>query len=694
MRFLRLSALLLGVLTAALSHTPAHAQVDLSTLGAPPGGVQPGDVLVLERAGTPPHLYGAPTTTFTGSGVGITTATITAGHLVLTKSDGTSVDAGQVVGTSGTNGNPGAAGVGIASAVVNGAGHLILTRSDASTIDAGYVVGPAGAGGAGSYTLPAATSSTLGGVIPGTGFVIAGGVITPDSTIVALRSALSAAAFSGAYADLTGRPTIPSNTNQLVNGAGFLTSAPVASVAGRTGAIVLSASDISGLSAVATSGAYASLTGLPTIPPAFTLAPAASGVLGGVKPSSTIAVAGDGTASLAQNGATSGQVPQWNGSTWLPATVTTGGTTYTLPTASASVLGGIKIGAGLSIAGDGTVSSSGASYTLPPATVSVLGGVKPGANIAVAGDGTISTAAPYSLTSAGIASALGFAPVNPSSLAAVATSGAYSSLTGLPTIPTNTNQLTNGAGFLTTAPVASVAGRTGAITLSASDVSGLASVATSGAYGSLTGTPTLLQIGTTAGTAADAGALATSLAGKLAAASNLSDVASVATARTNLGLATVAASGSYLDLSNRPAVLALGTTAGTAAAGNDSRIVGAAQTSALSAGSVPIPYSALTGTPSPVPFVRSAYTTSGALASTDTLSLLNCSSACALTLAAGTTDGQTDLIKNIGTAGSTVTANIDGTASTVVTFTATAAGTIRDSVRLRWSATDSTWFAE
>ena len=38
---------------------------------------------------------------------------------------------------------------------------------------------------------------------------------------------------------------------------------------------------------------------------------------------------------------------------------------------------------------------------------------------------------------------------NTSSLATVATSGAYSDLTGSPTIPTNTNQLTNGAGFTT-----------------------------------------------------------------------------------------------------------------------------------------------------------------------------------------------------------------------------------------------------
>lgn len=54
------------------------------------------------------------------------------------------------------------------------------------------------------------------------------------------------------------------------------------------------------------------------------------------------------------------------------------GSDYTLPTASGSTLGGIKLGTGLSIDGNGVVSVSGGSsdYTLPTATTSVLGGVK------------------------------------------------------------------------------------------------------------------------------------------------------------------------------------------------------------------------------------------------------------------------------------------------------------------------------
>ena len=60
-------------------------------------------------------------------------------------------------------------------------------------------------------------------------------------------------------------------------------------------------------------------------------------------------------------------------------------------------------------------------------------------------------------------------------LATVATTGAYSDLTGRPTIPTLTSQLTNDSGFLTTNAVSSVAGKTGAVSLVKGDV-GLSSV--------------------------------------------------------------------------------------------------------------------------------------------------------------------------------------------------------------------------
>jgi hypothetical protein len=66
---------------------------------------------------------------------------------------------------------------------------------------------------------------------------------------------------------------------------------------------------------------------------------------------------------------------------------------YILPAATTSTLGGVKIGANISIAPDGTISvSSASSYVLPAATTSTLGGVKIGANLTISPDGTLNAA--------------------------------------------------------------------------------------------------------------------------------------------------------------------------------------------------------------------------------------------------------------------------------------------------------------
>ena len=64
--------------------------------------------------------------------------------------------------------------------------------------------------------------------------------------------------------------------------------------------------------------------------------------------------------------------------------------TATLPTASATVLGGIKVGNNLSIDPITGILSAGNSYVLPAATNSTLGGVKAGAGVNIAVDGTLS----------------------------------------------------------------------------------------------------------------------------------------------------------------------------------------------------------------------------------------------------------------------------------------------------------------
>lgn len=144
------------------------------------------------------------------------------------------------------------------SAVVLGPGLAIT----AGTLDL--------AGGGSGYVLPAATSKALGGVIVGANLGVSSGTIS-------LSGANVAAAL----------------------GYTPLSAAPVTSVAGRSGAVTLSAADVSGLAKVATSGAYGDLSGTPA---AYTLPAATAKALGGVIVGANLSVAGDGTVSLAGAG--------------------------------------------------------------------------------------------------------------------------------------------------------------------------------------------------------------------------------------------------------------------------------------------------------------------------------------------------------------------------------------------------------
>lgn len=66
------------------------------------------------------------------------------------------------------------------------------------------------------------------------------------------------------------------------------------------------------------------------------------------------------------------------------------GSSYTLPTASASTLGGVKVGKNLTVTDDGTLNADAEPYTLPIALPTRLGGMKPGKGLAEAEDGTMS----------------------------------------------------------------------------------------------------------------------------------------------------------------------------------------------------------------------------------------------------------------------------------------------------------------
>ena len=82
------------------------------------------------------------------TGVGVSTAAVNAsGHLIITKTDNSTIDAGSVIGAQGERGYTGADGVSVVDAGVNNSGHLILAFSNNSTVDAGYVIGEKGDSG-------------------------------------------------------------------------------------------------------------------------------------------------------------------------------------------------------------------------------------------------------------------------------------------------------------------------------------------------------------------------------------------------------------------------------------------------------------------------------------------------------------------------------------------------------------------
>ncbi len=64
-------------------------------------------------------------------------------------------------------------------------------------------------------------------------------------------------------------------------------------------------------------------------------------------------------------------------------------TSHTLPVATTTTLGGVKVGDNLSIDASGRLSGA-APYTLPTATAYRLGGVKVGDGLSVYSDGTLS----------------------------------------------------------------------------------------------------------------------------------------------------------------------------------------------------------------------------------------------------------------------------------------------------------------
>ncbi len=264
-------------------------------------------------------------------------------------------------------------------------------------------------------------------------------------TLIPIGSDFATVATSGSYNDLTNKPTIPTvptTVSSFTNDAGYLTAHQ----------------DISGKADKATTLAGYGITDAKIDSGTITLGE------NSITPiTDHQSLAGYAKTADLATVATSGSYNDLTNKPTIPSA-------YTLPTASASTLGGVKVGTGLSINTSGVLSNS-YSYTLPNATASVLGGVKVGSNITVS-SGTIS------LTKVNVTSALGYTPPTSDTTYSVATTSSNGLMSStdkskLDGIATGANNYTHP----TTHP--------------ASMITGLATVATSGSYNDLSDTPTI-----------------------------------------------------------------------------------------------------------------------------------------------------------------------------------------------------------
>lgn len=214
------------------------------------------------------------------------------------------------------------------------------------------------------------------------------------STVSGLQTALDGKAPAAhAHAVVTG--TAP----------GFMSSADKIKLdgLGGTGTYTLPPADVETLGGVKIGqNIIASNDGTISVADPYTLPVASVSELGGVKAGANVTIGEDGTLSVAPPTAVVPVATSTVAGIVKPGTnlsVTADGTLnavttspYTLPAATASVRGGIRVqvGNGLNLTGDLLSSSAPAAYTLPVATSSVLGGVKAGTGVNIAGDGTLS----------------------------------------------------------------------------------------------------------------------------------------------------------------------------------------------------------------------------------------------------------------------------------------------------------------
>jgi hypothetical protein len=292
------------------------------------------------------------------------------------------------------------------------------------------------AASANNYSLPDATASTLGGIKVGTNlaidsdgvlsstnttYTVGDGGLTENDFTDALKSKLDGIAASAnnySLPDATASTLggIKVGTNLAIDSDGVLSSTNTTYTVGDGG---LTENDF-------TDALKSKLDGIAASANNYSLPDATASTLGGIKVGTNLAIDSDGVLSstnttytvgdggLTENDFTDALKSKLDG-------IAASANNYSLPDATASTLGGIKVGTNLAIDSDGVLSSTNTTYTvgdggltendftdalkskldgiaasannysLPDATASTLGGIKVGTNLAIDSDGVLSS---------------------------------------------------------------------------------------------------------------------------------------------------------------------------------------------------------------------------------------------------------------------------------------------------------------
>ena len=255
---------------------------------------------------------------------------------------------------------------------------------------------------------------------------------TNASSNKTINLGLSAVATSGSYSDLSNKPTIPTDTNDLTNGAGFITSADIPT-------------DLSDFN-----NDVGYITGYtetdPTVP---------SWAKQSSKPSYTLDEVTDGTTRKLSNYVpTTRKVNNKALSSDVTLTLddVSNGTNRKIPTKVSELTNDSGYITSFTET-DPTVPSWAKQPTKPSYTASEVGALPDSTVIPTVYDATLTIKKNTADTGDTFTANASQNKTINLGLSTVATSGSYSDLTNQPSIPSDTSDLTNGAGFITSASI-------------------------------------------------------------------------------------------------------------------------------------------------------------------------------------------------------------------------------------------------